>query len=209
MSAAAALELRGQSGAPGQVSRYSAAVQDGEAFVADCRQQARRLQQDLGAADEAKAHAAAVRCAQLPELAARPLDDLRAGRARVTRAHCQHVIALEHGFAGWGALLAASLPLAACVTMHVPRMSAWLNQWFAHYGEAKAALDEGGGYLLPFRNQFFVTTADAVRELGLDPDDPDWARIGHDWVRPRDPEAHLRLCRARLDAMLARGEELS
>ena len=183
-------------------------MQDGEAFVADCRQQARRLQLDLGAADGMVAHAAAARCAQLPDFAARPLDDLRSGRVRVTRAHCQHVIALEHGFAGWGALLAASLPLAACVTMHVPRMSAWLNQWFANYDEARAALDEGGGYLLPFRNQFFVTTADAVRELGLDPEDPDWARIGHDFVRPRDPEAHLRLCRARLDAMLARGEEL-
>src|SRR5262249_8075418 len=145
---------------------------------------------------------------QLPAFAAVPLEALIAEPDRVHRAHCQQVVALEHGFPAWGALLQASLPLVACVTMHVPRMSAWLNQWFAHYGEAKAALDREGGYLLPFRNQFFVTSRDAVRELGLDPDDPDWARIGHDWVRPRDPEAHLRLCRARLDAMLARGEAL-
>jgi hypothetical protein len=47
-----------------------------------------------------------------------------------------------------------------------------------------------------------------VRELGIDPDDPDWARIGYDFVRPRDPEAHLRLLQARFNAMLARGEPL-
>ncbi len=40
---------------------------------------------------------------------------------------------------------------------------------------------------------FFVTFGEAIRELGLDPADPDWARIGWDWVCPRDAEAWQRL----------------
>jgi hypothetical protein len=43
--------------------------------------------------------------------------------------------------------------------------------------------------LLPYRHQFFVTTSEAMRELGLEPDDSDWARIGWDWVRPKDAAA--------------------
>jgi hypothetical protein len=32
-----------------------------------------------------------------------------------------------------------------------------------------------------------------ARELGFDPDDPDWDRIGRDWVKPRDRTARARL----------------
>jgi hypothetical protein len=42
------------------------------------------------------------------------------------------------------------------------------------------------GYLTPYRHHFFVTTAEGIRELRLDPVDPDWARIAWDWVRPND-----------------------
>ena len=68
--------------------------------------------------------------------------------------------------------------------MYVPRMDAFLNRWFTNYDEARASLEAQGGYLLPFKDHFFVSTADAIRELGLDPDDHDWAAIGWDWVRP-------------------------
>ncbi len=78
-------------------------------------------------------------------------------------------------------------------TLYVPRMDAFLNRWFTTYEAARACLEAEGGYLFPYRGQFFVTVAAAVRELGLDPDDPDWARIGWDWVEPRDPEAWARL----------------
>ena len=77
--------------------------------------------------------------------------------------------------------------------MYVPRMDAFLNRWFPTYEEARALLDAEGGFLLPYRKHFLVTQADAVRELGLDPDDPDWQRIGFDWVRPADDEAWQRL----------------
>ena len=37
-----------------------------------------------------------------------------------------------------------------------------------------------------------MTLREGVRELGLDPDDSDWARIDWDWVRPADTEAWRR-----------------
>ena len=77
--------------------------------------------------------------------------------------------------------------------MYVPRMDAVLNRWFTSYAEASSSLASEGGYLLPYKGQFFVTLSEGVRELGLDPDDPDWARIGWDWVQPKDNEAWKRL----------------
>jgi hypothetical protein len=73
--------------------------------------------------------------------------------------------------------------------MYVESMAVFLNQWFTRYEEARALREAEGGYLLPFKNQFFVTVAGGIIELGLDPDDPDWERIGWDWVRPLNPEA--------------------
>jgi hypothetical protein len=77
--------------------------------------------------------------------------------------------------------------------MYVVRMDAIVNRWFTTYEEARASLESEGGYLFPYKNQFFVTLREGVRELGLDPDDPDWARIGWDWVMPADAEAWERL----------------
>lgn len=83
--------------------------------------------------------------------------------------------------------------------MWVAGMAAFLNHWFSGYPEARAHLEAEGGYLLPYRTQFFVTCAEAIRERGVDPQDPDWERIGWDWVQPADLEARERL-RARLSA---------
>lgn len=179
-----------------------------EDFVIHCRQQARDLQRDLRGPDVAAARSAAVRFGQLPRFAATSLDDLVAGRVLVDRAAAQQVIALEQGFVSWAALLAESLPGLASLPMHTDRMAPYLNRWFATYAEAASSRAADGGVLLPYRSQFFVAVLEAVAELGLDPADPDWARIGYDWVRPKDSEAHLRLCRARLAAMVARGETL-
>jgi hypothetical protein len=77
--------------------------------------------------------------------------------------------------------------------MYVPRMDAVLNAWFTSYEEALATLKREGGYLLPYKGQFFVTQSEGIRELGLDPNDQDWAAIGWDWVRPKDLHAWSRL----------------
>ena len=77
--------------------------------------------------------------------------------------------------------------------MWVPSMDAVVSRWFTAYADARASLQAEGGYLLPYRGQFVVTTSEAIRELGLDPADSDWARIGWDWVQPRDSAAWERL----------------
>ena len=77
--------------------------------------------------------------------------------------------------------------------MYVARMDAVLNRWFTTYEDARVSLEAEGGYLLPYKNQFFITLSEGIRELGLDPEDPYWRRIGFDWVRPKEREAWERL----------------
>ena len=77
--------------------------------------------------------------------------------------------------------------------MYVPRMDAVVNRWFTTYEDAVESLKAEGGFLFPYRDHFFVTEVAGVIELGLDPGDPDWERIGRDWVRPQDREAWSRL----------------
>ncbi len=84
--------------------------------------------------------------------------------------------------------------------MYAPGMSNFLNRWFSTYDQARASLDSEGGYLFPYKHQFFVTGSEAIRELGMDPADPDWELIGRDWVHPRDREAWNRLMEKRLNA---------
>ena len=87
-------------------------------------------------------------------------------------------------------------------TMYVPRMDAVLNAWFTSYEQALSSREIAGGFLLPYKDQFFVTQSGGIRELGLDPEDPDWAQIGWDWIRPKDLDAWKRLKEKRAKAAL-------
>jgi hypothetical protein len=82
--------------------------------------------------------------------------------------------------------------------MYVPGMAGCLNRWFRNYEEARASLEAEGGFLFPYKNQYFITEEEAIFELGLDPMDPDWALIGWDWAKPLDQEAWKRLRDKRL-----------
>ena len=82
--------------------------------------------------------------------------------------------------------------------MYVPSMDVFVNRWFRTYEEAQASLKAEGGFLFPYKHQFFVTESEAIRELGLDPADPDWQKIGWDWAHPHDKEAWDRLVVKRL-----------
>src|SRR5512135_901997 len=78
-------------------------------------------------------------------------------------------------------------------SMYVETMDLFVNRWFAKYEQAEASLEKEGGYLFPYKSQFFITEREAIRELGLDPDDPDWKLIGWNWAQPLDTEARERL----------------
>lgn len=159
-----------------------------------CRREAYELRRGLRSRDAAVAEPAARRLLVLEEFRELSASALLADPSRVRLRHALAAVAREHGFPSWPALrTACEATMLSAMAMYAPAMSAFLNRWFADYDEARACRLAEGGYLLPYREHFFVTTAEAIRELGLDPDDPDWARIGFDWVRPRDAEAHARL----------------
>lgn len=150
---------------------------------------ARALHRGASAGDDA----ALARLRRLPDLAGLEGRELS---ATVRRRHCLAVVARELGFDGW--------PHARSVlrgdevrdfgTLLYPRgCAAHWNIWSADYDEARRIRAEHGGYLLAWRRHFLIVDRHFVETLGLDPDDPDWERIGRDWVRPTEPEARARL----------------
>jgi hypothetical protein len=163
---------------------------------------ARQLIKQLRADDSEVAAAAAARFQQLRSFAPKTIAEILAARAQIRLKHALAVIAAEQGQPSWLALKATTetsvqAPHAAEVKpgreMYARGLDVLLNRWFARYEDARAAREQEGGWLLPFDKQFFICEAEGIRVLGLDPDDPDWALIGWDWVQPQDPAAWLRL----------------
>ncbi|KTD72648.1 hypothetical protein Ltuc_0495 [Legionella tucsonensis] len=56
-----------------------------------------------------------------------------------------------------------------------------------------------GGFLLSFKNQFFICDADYIRNLGFNSEDQDWKLIGYNWVNPENKDAWQRLYRKRME----------
>ena len=189
------------------------------------RDEARRLLQSLRSQVPGAAVRAAHRFRRLRSFAALTTDQLLREPDRVRLKHALAVLATENGHDSWlafkrsleadptragsgpaaaagtgSALPTTSRPLREGEEWYGRGMDVFLNRWFARYDEARDALTADGGYLLPFRQHFFLCTAEAIRTLGLDPDDPDWDRIHYDGARPADPVAWQRL-RERLDAI--------
>jgi hypothetical protein len=157
--------------------------------ISDLKAQARILHRQV-LAHEAPAVA---RVQRLDELRGHDTASLA---AQVRRRHCLAVIALELGFQGWSNLVAVlrGADSTDYGTLLYPRGAEvhW-NIWSASYEEAQAIHQQQGGYLLAYRRHFFITDRYFVDTIGLDPDDPDWALIGWDWVRPRQTDARERL----------------
>lgn len=115
--------------------------------------------------------------------------------------HALAAVAEEAGFPSWPAAKAALEIRDLGLPMWEHSLAPLLNRWFARYEEARANREQEGGYLLPYQNQFFVCESEGVRLLGLPPEDPDWQRIGHDWVQPKDLAALARLREKRRAAL--------
>ena len=158
----------------------------------ELRAAARRLLRRLRSEDRATALEAAERFVRLRSFAGETPARVLDRRADVRLKHALAVIALEYGSESWLALKTAADRVEE-PPMYVPRMETLLNRWFARYADARASLEEYAGYLLPYRNQFFICEREGIVALGLDPEDPDWKAIGYDWVRPADREAWSRL----------------
>lgn len=145
---------------------------------------------------------AAKRFVQLPYFADISAIDLITSEP-VKLKHALHVLALEHGFDSWAdfkhqlerddrfkAYKASRNPYTL---LYPQRCVRFTNEWHSDYAIASSALGHDGGYLLPYKNQFFICGRAYIEQLGLDPDDPDWERIGYNWVKPADEGAWQRL----------------
>jgi hypothetical protein len=159
------------------------------------------------------AAAAGARFLKLRSFSGTTLSQLLEDRNRVRLKHALAVIALEAGRESWRDLKARAEGDSRAVArpaarsggnlMYERAFDALLNRWFARYQEARDSLERLGGFLLPYERQFVVCEAEAIRELGLDPEDSDWERIGWDWVEPGDRDAWQRLKEKRLRVLEA------
>ncbi|WP_454785272.1 hypothetical protein [Legionella sp. WA2024007413] len=149
--------------------------------VVECKIQASILLKSLRATDLLTAQNAAKRFQNLPEFRNCSLGEII--QADIQRKHALAVIAMGKGFNSWTDLK-CQLPFIR---------GGFLNLWFAQYTEAKAHQRTQGGFLLPFKNQFFICDADYIHNLGFNPEDEDWKLIGYDWVNPERKDAWKRL----------------
>ncbi|WP_244237137.1 hypothetical protein [Corallococcus llansteffanensis] len=164
----------------------------------ECKVRASLLLKDLDSPDTTRATRAAERMRALPFFAGLSLGEVLARRDTVRHKHGLAVIAREAGHATWTQLkqaLSDAAPPPALDTggFFQKQQGVFLNRWFATYDEAAASFAAQGGFLFPFRHQCFVCEADFLQALGIDTADPDWERMGRDWVRPRDSAARARL----------------
>ena len=151
--------------------------------VAEGKIQASILLKSLYSQNVALSQKAAQRFQRLTEF--KNLSSAEIIRANIKRKHALAVIATEKGFNSW-ADLKCQLPFIR---------GGFLNHWFANYDEAKSYQQTKGGYLLPFKTQFFICDADYIDNLGFDSKDPDWQLIGFDWIEPDNKSAKQRLYR--------------
>jgi hypothetical protein len=114
--------------------------------------------------------------------------------------HALSVLASENGFPAWADLKSAldlaaeTSPLAEITDQFYPKgFTTYWNIWFAKYSQAKKVLNEGKGFLLPYKHQFFIVEEHFVDSIGLPHTLPEWKEIGNDWVHPRNVKGWLRL----------------
>ncbi|WP_194863105.1 GIY-YIG nuclease family protein [Myxococcus sp. AB036A] len=157
----------------------------------ECKVRASLLLKELASADASRAARAAERLRVLPGFAGLPLGEVLARKETVQRKHALTVIAREQGHATWGEL--KQVRELDFEHLLAPVGGSHLNRWFSSYAEAADSLRTQGGFLFPFREQFFVCEASLVEALGVDPADADWSLMGRDWMAPKDGAAQARL----------------
>ena len=155
------------------------------------------LLKDIRSDDPFRQRAAAERLRRIPLFSSLTADQLVARAGEVRRKHALAAVAAEQGYPSWVALKAAMdaprVPVLDTTLLFRGGGGGFLNHWFARYDDARACLESVGGFLFPHGTQFFVCPAGLLEAKGIDPEDADWSRIGHDWVRPADTTARARL----------------
>ena len=162
-------------------------------LIEELRQRARHLHVAARAGDPDALEALGA----VPDIAETPRE--------ARRRPCLTALARRLGFQGWPhakTVLEGDSSGDLGELMHRGAGGAYWHVWSAHYDEAVTIREAHGGTLLPYRRHFFIVEPPYLRSIGLDPDDPDWDRIGRDFVRPRDREAWTRIAREAVRARL-------
>ena len=147
------------------------------------------LFKQLRSDDSTKAIEAAKRFQRLPHFSSTAPEEIIAQIDTLQRKHALTVVALEQNYKSWAELKQTLDNLHPTVNLYPSRCGGFLNEWHSSYEAAKEALTERGGYLLPYKTQFFICGRDYITALGLDPEDENWERMGYDWAKPSDKEA--------------------
>jgi hypothetical protein len=157
------------------------------------------LLKDLLSEDPARATRAVERFRALPQWAPLTAGEVLARRDTLRHKHALAVIAAEQGHRSWAELKAAMdarpAPTFDVEVLFSGAGGAFLNRWFpaSGYAAARASLREHGGFLFPYRDQFVICAASFLEAWGIDAADPDWRRLGWNWVEPKDAAARARL----------------
>lgn len=161
------------------------------------RIRASRLLKALGDETPAIALDAAKRFRILPQWFEQSPERIYQARESIRRKHALAVIAKESGFKDWPALKSAYCMAEETgfdTTRLFLKTAAFLNFWFRDYDEARQVLtNEPRRFLFPHRQHFVVCEGGLLEALGVDIGDPDWERMGRDWVKPADRRARARL----------------
>lgn len=156
----------------------------------------------LRSANSENALQAAARLQVLPHFANVAPEQIVNRKDEIKRKHALSVIAQENGRSSWQKFKAnfereakreAMRSRGTYTSLYPQRCEGFLNEWCPTYEVARQHLGQMGGYLLPYKTQYFICTPEFIKTLGLHPDDPDWQRIGWDWVKPADRDAWERL----------------
>jgi len=70
-------------------------------------------------------------------------------------------------------------------TFWYEKSASFLNHWFTQHQEALDYQKKYGGYLLTYKGQYFVTSAEYIEHLGIDSKHQIWERIGFDGGTPK------------------------
>ena len=156
----------------------------------------------LRSGDSRKALQAAARFQMLPHFVSFAPEQIANRKDEIQRKHALRVIAQENGRSSWQELKQnfereakreAIRSRGTYTPLYPQRCEGFLNEWCPTHEVARQHLEQVGGYLLPYKTQFFICTLEYIKTLGLHPDDPDWKRIECDWVKPADRAAWERL----------------
>ena len=147
--------------------------------------QAQILLKNISSADDNLAQQASKRLSNLQLV----LDGSNSNKIQLKLALV--IIANEHGFSSWVNL--KNYFSLTGLTKFEPYKGGFLNQWFSLYGDAKAVLQQTGGYLLPYKNQFCICESGYIEYIGLNEQISDWQNINYNWIEPADMEAWQRL----------------